>query len=449
MSNNQNQDDASLRFSLLELDNVPIPKVVTKPVPTAGVDIIPEAKEKADSEVKLAEQAGFKVPDALFDNGTAMLEGTDGDTWGGWKGAIAHRKEWEKRTLVKDGADQIEKIIASEERADVIRNLSDYRFDNDGIFRRIGNGGLRVTKTSWTQLGMRAPKDAAITANMNSWLAKGPSVTLRTRNPKDNTRELYAVVSKKYAKFDVDQLARMVSEEIGGDARMEFSYDPGNTRISMDVSLMNPYDIPGEIGVGRMHRVGMRITSADNGMESIRVRLYAERIACINCTILRAESLKGTRKHYGAVDKVRAQVAEMIGQCDTAMSAFADLWSEANERAIVDAYDGTPLSAEESFKRLIATGRVESIPGNSIEKLDLLMGAWNREPGDVSAAVQRAITRAAHTNNWSTWVADEIEEQASELLYAKVYELPGLTDEQMKQFSVEDSESSESDDANW
>lgn len=57
-------------------------------------------------------------------------------------------------------------------------------------------------------------------------------------------------------------------------------------------------------------------------------------------------------------------------------------------------------------------------------------GAWDAEPGDSVAHVHNAITRAAHTAPTSkTWADDDVEEQASELLYQKVHVLAEIPED--------------------
>jgi hypothetical protein len=426
------------RFANLELD-LPGSKPAIAPVEIPGVTIRERARAQANAETQLARaRLGLKLDDKqlYFASGTKMLAS-------GEAVAREYRRSWEQRPLVGEGMDALYQRVQSERRKDLVVPAHELLLDNQGRLTR-GNGGALVpTGHAFRQLANGAPAelDAGLKANLNLWMPgvdPKRKVCLRTRNPnaETKTRELFAAVSPKYAAFDSDTLAQACKRLLPADARVTVEYDGARTQL--DVSYANPYEVADEIAVGRLHRVGLRIDTADDGSRGFRIRLYAERIACINCTILADGRLTFSRRHIGNVDAFAKLVQEALSSTGNAIRDFGRLWGEANERAIHDAYDGTQLSASECFKRLITAEYVKVPHVKPGELHTALMTAWEQEPGDTAAAVNRAITRLAHeaSGSWkSQWYQDDLETAAGELLYNQVYSLAPITDEQRAVFA--------------
>lgn len=390
-----------------------VPRVAVKEPEIAGSTIRPDAARKAEAEAALvASQLGISQRDTFFAYGTKMLDM-------GERRARQLRSEWEARPLVTDGMAELVKLIEGEKRQDAVIPLDGFKLDGDGFLTREGKSTrLDPSDRAWSQIismgraaGV-APANAAA-GNLNRWLHRMKRDALvRTRRPGDGTRDLFAVLSPKYATVDADRIARSVAATAPKGARVVVRYD--GHRIEIDVSLAAEHNVgDGSLGVGRLHRVGFRITSADDGTEAIKVRVYAERIACINCTILADERLTLNRKHVGQADVVRMMVVDAMAQAATAINRFGQLWSEVNR---------TKVDAPELIKRVAYSGELE-IPGvDSATLHGMLVGTFAKEPGNTLADVHNAVTRLAHEGAWSSaWVTDGIEESAGRLLYAGGY----------------------------
>jgi hypothetical protein len=173
-----------------------------------------------------------------------------------------------------------------------------------------------------------------------------------------------------------------------------------------------------------MHRVAVTVRTGDMGNEGYDISLSAIKIRCINATLLRGKGNSLARRHVGNPESLRAAVRELFNNVAPAMEEFSALWREGNERRIIDDADGTPLSVETCFRRLIKNGYLSMPTGAETDPfVAALMQAWEYEPGDSYRAIHDAVTRLAHTGSWqSAWVTEELEEQASELLYARVWD---------------------------
>lgn len=390
-----------------------------------GVDKNPLAVSLANEEYEATQRFLNKTDLAktFYAHGTEMIQG-------GKEVAMKGRADWDKLPLIEDGCDKLIERIKSEERVDMVTKVNSLSVDSLGLVRGAPIG-LLMEPVGWSQLAKLGPDDmdTRLKSNLNAWMRTSTKETkLRTRNPKSNLRQCFAAVGKGYSSFDWDQLAQVIKTvSYPGDARADVKYD--GSRASFEVVLHNPYNI-NELGVGRLFRVAIVISSADNGTEGYRIKYKAIRIACINCTLINDESLIFRTTHRG--NKVREVVETALRSSSNALDNFAAKWGEAYTKQYHDKYDGTPLGAEETFKRLIATKKIVVPHMTREDLLENLMSAWNLEPGDTVAHVNSAITRMAHdaAPSWkSPWYQEDLEDTAGELLYQKNYVLEPIDDE--------------------
>ena len=423
MSNNSRFNNLSLAAPA-----VPEPQLQLR----AGVDVNPLAKEIADSEQAAVRSImGMTIDEQAqwFRNGTKMLACGEAT-------AMGLRQQFDDLPLMRDSLDTFIGLIKAEERKDYIAPLSGVRITDEGLITGI-NGSLLPTPQGQQTLASFGPKtmDSRLRQNVNLWASESPkTVKFRTRNPQeDGKRFHFATVSQKYSVFDADQVAQdLIDGGLPLDARGETKYD--GHRWSFTSELAPTFKVE-ELGVGRVFRVLVKISGADDRSQGLRAEFQAKRIKCINCTTMTDKRLVFKRKHMG---EIRGLFAQSMGAVETAMQEFSNLWAEANTEALVDKATGDGLSAEETFKRLIAHGYV-SVP--HVKKADLLsklMGAFEEEPGSSSASIHNAITRLAHegASGWaSPWYMDDLEEQAGKLLFQRVLTLPGMTDQQAGLFA--------------
>lgn len=410
-----------------------------------GQSIVKGAKALADEEEKLIrEVTGITMSKAFYANGTKMLDcGEDR--------AMELRHAWEKLPTVSAACDKLIALIAAEQRVEHRVPLSSVHVDRFGLVQGV-NGALAMNENAWGQLTTNFQEidplteksilPARLRGNVNLWAPSSRKMAMfRSRNPQPSgIRECFAVLGSRYGKCDIDEIASEVKRLMPKDAHAETFYDGGKGQIV--VSLAAPFDVEaGEVGVGRLHRLALVIETADDGTGSMFCYWNTIRIACINCTLVADDKLMFRRRHVGqAIGEV---VTFALASQGEAMEVFAGRWREANKKRIADSSDGTPLGAEETFKRLVAHGYVK-VPWVSPKSLvEKLMEAWHKEPGKSAAHINMAITRMAHTNtkDWkSPWVMQDLEKQAGELLYQQVHTLPALNRSMKSAFEGDDAE---------
>ena len=357
----------------------------------------------------------------IYDEGTAMLDC-------GVQVALNSRAAWDKLPTAKTEASRHNAVVEAEERKDYSRTaLKGLILDDKGLLTR-ANGGLRFTDASWGQFRAMAPRGVELRNNFNTWLPESTvSSTLRTRRPdrETQTRELYAAVSRKYAVNDGHKVLNRIAEVLPAMTRARVDYDPETTRLEADLTLHNPYEMKDDIAVGRLHRLGVRYTTRDNGGERHRIRFYGERIACINCTLIPFDIVGLERVHVGSPAAIWTQINRILADADNIMGEFARHWEGAHMSRIVEGA-GTPDEVKAVFGQLVDGGFIDTDGTSNKVLVTRLMESWSTEPGYTYQAVNRAVTRAAHGFDWSSGVSDDLEDQAGQLLYQRVSVLNSL-----------------------
>jgi hypothetical protein len=335
--------------------------------------------------------------------------------------------------IVADGMDALRATVQREERADHFVDLGGVSVDCTGrlVTERDLDTGTELVRlvpseTGWARLASFAPASvpAGLRTNVNVWAGqrRGDRVRIRIRDTEDRAaRELFAVVGTGYVPYDLDAIAADVGELLPADARVRVRYDRQRARI--DAVLCNPHHFPDSTGaasVGEAHRLTLRITTADDGTGGFRLRWAAERIRCVNLTLLRGSRTVFSARHTR--EDLADMVREALAAQGEAMEGFAAAWRDAWRSYYVDqsTRDGR-LDGEEALRRMVFHGLIR-IPGLRKPNVwDAVKAAWDAEPGNSVAHIHNAITRAAHqAPTERSWADDEVEELASAVLYQRV-----------------------------
>ncbi len=351
-------------------------------------------------------------------------------------GRIAQKRNaHEELPFAKAGLEALTQRVLDEDRQDTLTTIGKLLTSGRGWL--VGNESLAPTERACQQILAHRPADhPAPPLDIVAWIgdvSQDKELVLRNRKlPEwrkrayfDYTRECYAAVSPSYQPYDLDAAANDLSEVAPADARCRIRYD--GQRATADVILANPHYLDGgdAAGVGEAHRVVLRMRTADDGSGGYHVSLLAERVRCINLTLLHAKRslFHGTHRQ----DNLRELAQDALGQVEPLMEAFAAQWREGWQQYYVDKYTKGSLSGEEAIRRIVGSGRYK-VPGLGTEgTLDAALAALAEEPGDSKVHVHNALTAAAHKApvTWATrWSDDAAEEQASALLYQKVLWLP-------------------------
>lgn len=179
----------------------------------------------------------------------------------------------------------------------------------------------------------------------------------------------------------------------------------------------------------------LELPTLEQGTGGFRLRWAAERIRCVNLTLLSGVNTVFSANHTRAdlVEQIRAALAAQ-GQ---AMEGFASAWREAWQSYYLDTTrKGDRIDGPEALRRMVYHGLVK-IPGLRRDDVwSAVSSAWEAEPGDSVAHVHNAITRAAHehrgsSDTWtpSIWAEDETEELASKALYQRVHVLAAIPED--------------------
>jgi hypothetical protein len=470
-------DDASARFSLLEIDGVTptadVPVFVAKPDMTeaspeakAGGSrgVSAEGKARAQEDELAASEAGFSLAPPVYEIGSLV------NSWG-----VSNFKASRVEHDAKPGREALEKlsdIVKAEDRKDHLTRVPDITMLDDGrIRRRVGTDGkgqatygkaLPITERAlsgvgthitpggagylkacpsdlrahnvnhWTREGYR--EDARATEKaMEEWDLggrKGPQpapvmvpkeVTLRTRiNATAKEREVFAVVGPRYGKHDIDDIAAQIMESkaIPADAKFDVVYDGYRARIDV---LFHTDIQPEKAVAGEIFKAGLLIKTADDGSGSIQISAQVWRNLCLNLIIIdHAKDLVTRRKHFGS--GIEADVEAGIATAMGKVKHFADKWSEATMEKVLEKYG---VHDVEAVFRGLVFNKVVHVSGVKPEDMfERLMRAYQAEPGYGKDAIVNAVTRAAHTEEWSRWTdVEDMERTGGALLFQPVWNI--------------------------
>jgi hypothetical protein len=382
----------------------------------------------------------------FFAHGTELCES-------GKDQARADRADFLQLPTVEDGMAKLRRIVQSECRADHFVDLGGCYVDTLGrlVAERDTQTGSAIerlvpSEIGWQRLASFAPDSvpSKLRSNVNGWLGsrRGDEMRLRTRNmpavvgpdglpSQTDERELFAVVSPRYVPYDLDAIATDIEAHLPADARVRVRYDRSRSRI--DAVLCNPHHFPDSTGaasVGEAHRLTLRITTADDGTGGFKLQWAAERIRCVNLTLLKGENTVLHANHTRA-DLVDTIQSALRAQGDV-LEGFASAWRDAWQVYYLDTSKrGAAIDGPEALRRMVFHGLIK-IPG--LRKADVwsaVKGAWDTEPGDTVASVHNAITRAAHeAQSERSWADDDVEEQASSLLFQRVHVLRDIPEDE-------------------
>jgi hypothetical protein len=314
--------------------------------------------------------------------------------------------------------------IARENRRGEIMNLREWYVDTAGRLSTYnGAGTMEINPTAWSRLTTEAPKDESIPMNVNAWI--GHSDATKIGRIRDNERgaELFSLVSGKYVPHDSDRLVAEVAKAMPG-TRAEIEYDRETTRIRLRAFIQAPCDIPAFNGVGRVHQIGIEVTSRDDGLAAAKAKGFLMRARCRNFSLSERNTSVRKVRHMGK--GAALSLAQLVTQAAEGLPALIaemqGLWARAATEYFTDSESGANLSPAEAIVRLVAGGYVPTCGVSTEDAIDAYTAAWRAEESPQSAAgVIMAIQRASHEGAWRTrWADDAIEAAAGSLLYQTV-----------------------------
>lgn len=388
---------------------------------TTMTTINDEARTRILEDAETATRNGFALPPTLFAEGTRLIDA-------GVAKFARSRAKFEEMTPARDACEALFERVRAEDRQDELVPLAAARMlpTGDLMIQQANLRTFAVEEPAFRRLAsfvapgggpyLAACPPALRAINFNHWSpASEDVVKLRTRKNAEGGRTAWAAVGKIYQACDADRLAALVAKVAGSGARAEVTYDGYRTRINV---LWHSDIRPEGAAVGEIYKAGFSATTADDGTQSIEIDASILRAVCVNLTSIPAIKRTGRRIHVGRT--VEQDVANAINEARSLVKTFGEAWAAAEKDRVLDGCQ----EPRTKFEILVNRGLVQAEGVTKQELTNRLYKAWQKEPGYSRNALVNAITRAAHENPWrSPWVEDSLQQQAGQLLYAKVLTL--------------------------
>lgn len=466
-------DDASTRFSLIEMDTdtTTTPTYVAAPQPVAAPDVTgqemygspgvsAEGKARALADEAASVAAGWNLAPPVYEIGRVVNSMGVGNY-------RASRSTHDEMLSLTEGTGKLIDLVKSENRKDLVCKVPSLKMLPDGRLTR-GGAVLPVSERAISGIGThitpggagylkQCPPELRAT-NFNHWAAngfredvrateaaieewvnngsKGPQpgpimkekeVTVRTRtNHATGKGEAWSIVGPRYGAHDIDKIAEQIltSPSIPGDAKCDIVYDGYRARIDV---LFHSNVQPEKVVAGEIFKAGIMVKTADDGSGSIQISAQVWRNLCLNLIIIdHAKDLVTRRKHYGT--GIQADVEAGIVTAMGKIKHFADKWSEATLENVLEKYGVSDVDAV--FRGLVYN-KVVHVPGIKPEEMmERLQRAYQAEPGYGKDAIVNAVTRAAHAETWGSWTdVEDMERTGGALLFQPVWNLAIPADE--------------------
>lgn len=371
------------------------------------------------------EKLGFPKPRTYFDLGAQAASWTT-DNYS------RVQREFEKLPLSDEGLTTFADQVAREDRVDYPTLFSDMHMEDSGalvtpwgdftpeldgykaIMQIVQNNASAPYLNQYTST---APADVRAW-NFNRWAASlKDKIVLRTRKDEHKAaRDIYTVVTPVYEPHNPDvlarQLRRIFDKEEG--SRVDIRYDGKRTVIR--VVWFNYHKIE-QAGCGDVFRFGVEIETADDRTSAVWVRLLAYINQCLNYIIV-DESLVnvGRRVHKQQKLSMASSVQALVRRAKAEIAPFLEHWNAAAKDNLIEEADKSQPA--DVFKKLVERGYGKVAGWTTDQLVARYMKAWQEQPGYSRLHFVNALTKAAHTNTWaSPWVQNEVETQASQLVY--------------------------------
>ena len=379
----------------------------------------------AEVQQQWALKNGYAPARTFFSLGTDLISVGEDDL-------KRSRAEWEKLPDLRDGMEKFAATIDAEHRRDVDCKVNDLAMLPDGTISR-GGPPVAIEQRAFESLMRRVPGAAYGAAaylsacpvplrpeHATHWFKKanpGAEVKLRLRNGTGPGR-IWGVVSPSYGEIDANRLARSLKTALPATAKVDVAYDGYRSTINV---LWHDQSLVGEHKVGCFSKVGVVVTTADDGTSSVRVSGILYETLCVNLSTVPVLKKFDRTVHRGRRGTTNGHLTERIEtHVEAAVKSigpFLEAWSEAEKVRIMESDEDPP----KVFGRLIDRGYIDVAGIKRDDLVSRLMTAYHKQPGWSRTSIIQAVTRTAHTAAWSSpWTTDTMQEQAGKLLYVNV-----------------------------
>jgi len=222
------------------------------------------------------------------------------------------------------------------------------------------------------------------------------ALTMRTRKA---NRDIFAIVSPKYAPADAPAVLEQIVRDLPNDARATWSYDPKSTAWELRASVWTPTP-EAEQAVGEAFEGYVSFSARDNGTSRFNGGGGVSLIRCLNASTYTAEGSEVSRVHRG---DVMYDIGAMLDGSLHAMNALCLAWGRNREVHVETPKGMTIEDAIPGFWRALLKDRrselVGVLPGRSESHVQGLSAAFHgerREP--------RTIVRSDFAQGWTKYI---------------------------------------------
>lgn len=251
---------------------------------------------------------------------------------------------------------------------------------------------------------------------------RAPVKKLRTRNG-EGPRSVFGIVSEGYRVIDSDTVCRIQREALVknglGELRGETTYFPESTILRTSGTIHADPKATIDFGAGDIFEFGIWTKTGDVGNSGISGGLHFRRNGCLNLIVVYHEKLKSFSIHHkGTLSdaelqlKVEREMSKLAALQVAAMEIFQKDWGvlrntpvsqvvnplNDNDRPLTAMEVVRAIANERALDRLAISvkSRRELVPvfAGLQNREEVMVKAFEAEPGDSAADVVNAVTRA-------------------------------------------------------
>lgn len=409
-------------------------------VGTAG-QVLEASRQRVERHEQHMADFGLKLPPPVYAPGSLVHQEAAGGMF-----RVSH-KDWAAQPLSVDGLMSIQARVEAERRKDFTVHAHTLRMDERGFIYREGGGGARlgVEPKALQQFASRcaehfprageflaalSPSARAVAFNAQIVkVAPELELKLRVRRPEGTTTgQIYSMVGKAYAPYDIDRLVGSVLPELRKlsdqfedrhKPRGMAVYDPSESTLRADI-LWHADRIV-DASAGDVFKAGLRMRTSDTGGGAVVTDLVAFRNRCLNFIIIGAGSAQLVRAvHRGNISSLEVNLAQAVQTADQLMKGFEEDWGLLRHTPInkVTLYGEKFPDVQTALKAMVDAKRIDGVTAAAVAT-EAILTAWKEEPGQTLADLVNAVTRYAQKTSENT--KDRIQRSAGELVPVLVH----------------------------
>lgn len=343
-----------------KIDEIKPPALVNARTHREAMDqaIDPEGQARSTTDLLAAQAGGFTPKQPYYDRGRLVI-GL------GAQNARESHCAWEAQAKLRDAGEKFDGIIRAENRRDEMigiehlamygdgtltgKNAERWLIEPDALVQLAVRLGIRnaaylvniwpaLRAQNWNQMiatstrheKSTCPKEHALYTSLDSL----QTVRARLRDS-EGKPSLWAVLSDRYATFDVDKVAAALVSGLAKypEARCEVTYDGHSAQFDV---LFHSNVQPEKYVAGEFFKAGYRVKTSDAGGGSIHIALLIWQNLCLNLLCIDVATFTLARlRHIGSSEVLAAKFAEAVKQGEQRLGHFLRAWNFATDETLV------------------------------------------------------------------------------------------------------------------